>query len=175
MKKISAIIFLGALASNTTNAFAGEHSVGLGYGSVGDDDLTFNSAVISYGYQINQNWAVDLNIQGFNTDDSYGGIVFELDYAVSGRVKGGLTTSGGHFLYLSGGYVYGTGTISACGVGVGGGVFCFSESGDLDGPTAGLGADFKIADNWSIDANYQRSFGDLDGGNLWTATVRYRF
>jgi hypothetical protein len=57
----------------------------------------------------------------------------------------------------------------------GGDGISFSESDSIDGAVAGVGADFKIADRWGFEASYQRGLGDLDGGNLWTGTLRYRF
>lgn len=166
---MAALLAFGLLPGQT---LAGQHSFGVGYGVLGDQDISFNTVVSSYGYQIDDHWGMDLAIQGYNTDDSYGGVVIELDYLASARVKGGLTTNGGHFFYLSGGYAYGSASYRYC---FGGGLGCGSGDGNLDGATAGVGADFKVAENWGLEASYQRGFGDLDELNFYTGTVRYRF
>lgn len=184
MRKLFALGFGVALIGSASAAVAGEHSVGAGYGSIGDGDFAWNSPVISYGYKISDNLAVDVTAQGFGADDGdsfsnaagVGSYNLELDLALTFRVKGGITTQQGHFLYACAGYAYaeGSGDIVLLPVGGGAGLN-FSENDSIDGAVAGVGGDFKISDRWGFEASYQRGLGDLDGGNLWTGTLRYRF
>lgn len=165
MKKYLAAILV-SLAAASVNA---QHDIGAGLLYIDSDPQSITSMALTYDFKANDNFAYQVGL-AFGGDETVnvptiGDIKIELDYALYGKAKFGLTT-GPAFWYVSGGYA--TVNMKAS-------VMGFSAENDGNGALLGVGVDLFAWDRLGLGLEYFRSYGDLKDTDLMQAVIKYRF
>jgi hypothetical protein len=165
MKRFLAAILV-SLAAASANA---QHDIGAGVLVIDADSHKITSMALTYDFKANDNFAYQVGV-AFGGDDtlsvpSFGDIKIELDYAIYGKGKLGITT-GPAFWFLSAGYA--TVNMKASTMG-------FSIKNDGNGAMLGAGVDLFAWDRFGLGLEYSRSYGDLKDTDLLQAVIKYRF
>jgi len=165
MKKFLAAILV-SLAAASANA---QHDIGAGILVIDADSYKITSMALTYDFKATDNFAYQVGL-AFGGDDTLsvppiGNVKVELDYAIYGKGKMGITT-GPAFWYLSAGYA--TVNMKASSMG-------FSIKNDGNGAMLGAGVDIFAWNRFGLGLEYFRSYGDLKDTDLLQAVIKYRF